>query len=656
MPRTTQIVPSYEVPHIMTVINDNSQVTSSAATSSEDGIRFLYVFASGKGEDRVIKSFDNTLDFISEYGYPSFKLFGQASLMPWVTLASGNAKVYCERVMPDDACYSNLVIVAKVAKNATKPLNIKFEAVYLTDVTSSDSFRTMVDSTIDLDSETQTIPIIGVRCKGRGSYGNAMRFRITPDTSTDKDNNYRNYTVEVFDTDNGTLVRKSIYSGTLYENAVASSTSLFLTDVNEDDEKAKVEIYVNDINLTKIYNKYAALTENPVDYSQFDFLYGLTKESTAIENYSISTESVSFNATNGIALKNGTEGAFSTVEPIATVTVADETERFALTSPTVSLGTIVYQTDTNAKYKVTNMGSLTSAEGWELVVWDRNAAIESEYLRALSGDSPYDSAITSKRRTPIDLILDAGYSDNVKRALAELAIKRYDCRCILDAGILYTVTQAKNWLNGIISIAGPTISKTVSHYKTKDPFTAKTIQVTATYFYARYLPTHYKTYGSQIPFVGEEYAQLVGHIRNSVKPVIDSDDLETKNELYLLKGNFLEAVNENKYAIATQTTSQSITSDLSEESNVQIMLEMKRILEGIVKMYSIAETEDRRRFTENADRALESFKGSKVSDYTISYDMNEWETERNILHCYLGITFLTLNKTTIIEIDINKRT
>ena len=47
--------------------------------------------------------------------------------------------------------------------------------------------------------------------------------------------------------------------------------------------------------------------------------------------------------------------------------------------------------------------------------------------------------------------------------------------------------------------------------------------------------------------------------------------------------------------------------------------------------------------------------GRKVYSFTISFDMNTWEAERSILHCYVAVQFRTLNKRTIIEIDVNKR-
>ena len=657
MPRSTQIVPQYEVPHVYTVINDNSVITESAPVVSENGVRFLCVFPSTKGQDRVIQSFNSTKDFVDEYGYPNFELFGQASLMPWALLSTGNAKVYCERIMPDDAEYANLVIVAKVPKTPTDSLNVKFEATYITGVRDDMAFRTMVDGLKDLETgDTEIYPIVGIRCKGRGTYGNAIRFRITGDTASDKDNNFKNYIVEIFDSGDGTLVRKNAYAASLFENAVAGTKSLFLTDVAEDDDHAKVEIYANALNLKTLYNKYAALATTPVPYNEFDFFYGKTKSGSSIEKYTVDETSVSFSATNGITLQNGSEGAFSTISPVATVTVADETARFALTSDDVSVGTVVYQTDTTAKYRVTDINSISTPAGWELIVWNREAAIEAEYLRALTGEEPYDSAIKSKRRVPLDVILDANYNESIKRAFSQLVINRGDSRFIMDAGLLYTVSQVLNWGETTKNIANPLIAKTVSNYKTKDPFTAKTINVTSTYYYAKELATHYKTFGSQVPFVGENYALLSGHLKNSVRPVIDADDLEVKDKLYTLKLNALEAVNENEYTIGTQETSQSVSSDLSEESNVQIMLEMKRIVENLVRPYSLAESEDRRRFTENVDRALQSFRVAKVADYTIDFQMNDWERERNILHCYLGITFLTINKTTIIEIDINKRT
>ena len=84
---------------------------------------------------------------------------------------------------------------------------------------------------------------------------------------------------------------------------------------------------------------------------------------------------------------------------------------------------------------------------------------------------------------------------------------------------------------------------------------------------------------------------------------------------------------------------------------------MKRELETFVskKLYNFAEPEDRKRFTEDADELLRPYNVTKVRSFEVHFDMNAFEEERSILHCYLAVVFKTMAKRGIIEIDINKR-
>ena len=84
---------------------------------------------------------------------------------------------------------------------------------------------------------------------------------------------------------------------------------------------------------------------------------------------------------------------------------------------------------------------------------------------------------------------------------------------------------------------------------------------------------------------------------------------------------------------------------------------MKRILEDfcIRRLYDFASAEDRVKFTEDADRLFTSYTNREVSTYNVYFDMNEFEENKSILHCYLAVVFRTLGKRCIVEIDINKR-
>ena len=130
-----------------------------------------------------------------------------------------------------------------------------------------------------------------------------------------------------------------------------------------------------------------------------------------------------------------------------------------------------------------------------------------------------------------------------------------------------------------------------------------------------------------------------------------------KEEFYKLRLNYYQAVAENKFIRGTQSTSQNIWSDLTEENNMIVLLEMKRKLEDMVAKltYNLAEPEDRKRFEEDAQRMFATYPGNKIREFAVEFKMSAWEEERSILHCYLSVVFRTMVKRGIIEIDINKR-
>lgn len=633
MPRAGQIVPEYLTPHVKTYINDNSLFNDSAAIPSEDGVRLLCVFASAKGEDGVVKAMTSVSDYLEEYGTPNFNLYGQPCYMPYAALSSGNAKCYCMRVMPETATYANVVISAhtKVEENATtgaKEFKVKFVATPVTNVTDKSTMLLQMQNLETLPPDVTStgynvFPLFAVSAKGRGQYGNALHIRLVSDSLMNSDNDFMNYIFEVLDSSNGTLVVKEHHRGSFDYNAVVEYTSLFMDDAVNDptNGSSKIDFVTYTEGFTALYDAYAAfITEangTATPYNSVDLFTGYNKNGSVMTGYVVDNTAADFAAldsTIGVVLSGGDDSTFA------------------------------------ANYTSTMVDGAATPT--------RQEAIDAAYIKAFNGD--YDHDIRSKRCTPCELILDANYSEEVKLKLAEMALDRYDARCVIDAGLLTTTTAAVNWVTklNIKAVDNFIISKECQHYKIRDPFTGRAIPVTATYYLAENLPTHYKTFGNHVPFVGSGYAQLTNHIRNSLKPAIDADNLEVKEALYTNHCNFFECISEDNYVRGVQTTSQSVMSDLSEENNVAVLLEMKRMLEEFVaaRLYNFAEAEDRIRFTEDATRMFSDYRGSKVYSYEVYFDMNAFEQQRSILHCYLAVQFRTIAKRGIIEIDINKRT
>lgn len=667
MPRQGQIIPDYLHPHVATYINDNTIFEDEANTAPDDSTRLISVIASSKGRDRQVMTFDNIAEALEEFGVPNYGLHGQPIYNMYAALRSGFAKVHVMRIMPDDATYANAVILAKV-KPEGGSLKVKYESVKIDNFTDKNSIavtmKSLTQAYPEVDSQGySTYPIMGFVSQGRGVYGNNFRVRIVSDLQLDEDNQYKNYRLNVMSAERN-LIQKESHAGTFNEMAIIGRESLFFDDIVNDPVKGstRIESYIDTNNLQEIYKLWLAQkpeTENIVPWNEFDFLYGKNKALKALEKYTIEDGSFAFDSIAGIILAGGDDGEFSTTLPTPKKTVANFDAAKALTVLTdgMKVGDLVLTKDDNTWYKLIDADKIATDEGWQKVVFDRAASLDKEYIKAFSGKGGYDNALQSKRRTPAELILDANYSNDVKRELAKLALKRYDARLVLDAGIVSSSTQVLGWADEFKNITDRIISKECQHYQIADPYTNKRIPMTVTYFFASFLPPHYRTFGNYIPFVGEGYAKIAGHVKNSLKPIIDADDLSVKEEIYKARINYFECIAENNYVRGTQGTSQNYWSDLSEENNVAVVLEMKRMLENFVakKIYNFAEPEDRKKFTEDAERMFSDYPNRKCRSFSVRFDMNKWEEERSILHCYLEVVFRTLAKRGIIEIDINKR-
>jgi hypothetical protein len=116
-------------------------------------------------------------------------------------------------------------------------------------------------------------------------------------------------------------------------------------------------------------------------------------------------------------------------------------------------------------------------------------------------------------------------------------------------------------------------------------------------------------------------------------------------------------LDEDTYIRGTQTTSQHESTDLSEENNVRVLMEIKRKIERLTytRQFHWSEREDLRLFEESCNEIFSSYRGTKCRELTIHVDSNDWEKTRYIVHVYLEVIFRTFQKRAIVEIDVNPR-
>ena len=200
------------------------------------------------------------------------------------------------------------------------------------------------------------------------------------------------------------------------------------------------------------------------------------------------------------------------------------------------------------------------------------------------------------------------------------------------------------------------VSKNTQYYTVKESTTSKRVKVTINYFLAPQYAQHVSTVGPHVPFV-KSYAELDGHIRDSLTPSIEDYETELKEELYTHRFNYFETIDENVFQRATQSTSQTEETDLVEENNVTVLYEIKRIIEKDVQqeLYNFADDATRSSFAAYQKARFAPWVGVRILSLDISFTANKWEAEHSIVHCYLAVVFRGLQKRAIVEIDINKR-
>lgn len=597
----------YDHPFNQTIINDNSAIPE-PRTQIPDKVNYLSVFIGGKGRDNKLLKKKSKSAFIQEFGKPDGLKYGQPIMNAYASIVDLYSHSYCMRVMPFDAAYSNAIICLKYKENAdSSAVEIKTHVESVGSLINAAQFSTIVESKFNDTADAEgfkTVPLFGVRCLGRGKYGNSYRIRLTNVLSKRKNLPYRMYRLELLDIDEGNTVVET-FEGTMYDFAI-NGRSLLLSDVLDGDLNGseKIEVYVNEDAFETIYKVYKEIATDPlktVPLELFDPIFGINNDKTKHDYITILPE-VSLDRLDGTPIAGGTNGA--------------------LDNP---------------------------PEGKNL-----EDVIEDLYIKAFAGE--LDRAILSSRRIPVKFILDANYPLNVKRQMVQLGLKRYDAIIHLDAGLLNNHEEALLFADETVDLNYRIVTKSYQHFQIRDPFTGKRTPVSVTYDLANNLARHIETNGIETPYTGETYATLNGAIKGSLTPVVDESDEEMKEKLYDAKLNYYEAVAENVFARATQQTSQDLNSDLSEENNMLIILEIKDIAERetISRRYNFAEASDRALYTEVLNERIKHLK-NMVRNIEVYYDMTAEEEAKSTIHCYIQVTFKTIGKSSIVEINVNKR-
>lgn len=693
---TSVTLPSHLYPNIETRINDNSIRTYTKST--EGNCKMLAVSLTPKGKDRQIITVDKGVDqYDDEFGVGPCSLYGQAHLNARAAASTGKATLQVLRLTAPDATYSNLFVymhyrvcnedgtvdtvvtpgqdedpstgTAEKAKkiqvmfttesidNLTDISNLESQAPSIKDV--NDKINAMYNSDTDDDPTNKkyggwtTVLFMSIAYLGRGTCGNNFSFNITNHSRADKTSAYKNYFIHVFE---GSTAKEEARV-TLYPEALVGSKSLFIENVVNDDGTGSgsnlIQLNVNQEVLPTIWQLYLehVVGKNTTSLTErtFDPILGVNKSIAtgrsdynvvpAIPGYEIvqspdpsTVSSISFNTQYGTKLGNGSDGAFSSTDPMNTVNKTEWEEK-------------------------------------------RQKAIDQAFIKAFSTTDPTDRKILSRYRCPLDFVLDAGFSTEVKTALAKFTTFRaQDFRTYFDFGtdidsLTDPYTEAATYTD---IISDYTMSIDAYYGKIQDPYNKKVIRVTSTYNLAMALPLHWDKYGGKhIPYAGPKYAVIDAYLKNSIYPVyddsIDQDILDKLVDVHVNyaaidpKGNVVRATQTSRYNgldsdVAFSASEDYTVSNLSEENNVLIALDIKKDVEKLVCTYeyNFNEISEISSFNRDLKTLTNRYAAAQVHSITAKFERSTEEAELGVLHLYIAVENKPLIKYIQVDIDINR--
>lgn len=703
MAQTTQIVPKFSFPYVETVVNDYTAVPQDTVTDSVDTtVRQVYAVTAPKGVDNVWVYKTTASSAIKTFGSSNFKKYGQPYMQSLNVLDQNDSSAYIMRVMPENATFANSIVTvgykadteAEVSDAHLRKFRIKLHGNSVENVTNDAALKAEYNKSKGVDTESfNQINLMAVRTAGRGSYGETYSVRISQPSAYEKQFGIKMYDFEIITSESG-LVKDADYIASIVSSGkYINRVSTFINDVLFDTEVglAPVDIYVSEENVEEIYNAYIEFAkklhddcvteyeqklvsyaipddimngttevtpeyaeqyaelkeieliieetseENLPELDQFDPIYGRTVGSSVMypgikyiqpltdsidteaegydpKDYTTDTDIVDFESVKGLTLVGGTNGYFD------------------------------------------NPRTTTDTDG-QTIQWTYDDEVEECYKNAFSGK--YDTAILSKKRMPITVFFDANYPFSVKEIIATRVIEREYARFFMDCGIIesLSLSQCRTLANKYAEFDDNLISADIHNYLTSERGTYKKVRVTISYYMSALYIRHYMDNGFYVPFV-KANCRLSGHVRNSLKPVIEDFDDELKEFLVTNRFNYFECYEENVFQRGVQNTRQTSETDLLEENDSQILCELRKEVEKDLdsQLYNFADNYVRQSFVNVEKAKYVNWNSRIVSSINFSFKVSEWEFNHSVLHLYVEVVFRGLTKRAVLEIDLNQRT
>lgn len=691
----------YAFPHTEVNIYDQSQITVQRA-SVTDGTRMLFVFQSPRGEDGKLTSVKTVDELVAKFGMGDIKNYGQPLLNCRRALSTGVVTAYCLRIAAPDATRANMYVYAaykmvdvQIGEDddgtpiTHEVLSVRFYTASELQVTEPDgqtvtkngmiNIKTLGSKAEELMPEApegyKMVYLMAIASKGRGAYGNNLGIRIANNTRADRENDYKNYYLQVYESDS--LIEENAVS--FYDNAITDTTTLFADSVINDPDtgSANIAIVTNPAGFEEIVNVYKTnvldtLTDEELEtYATSIGLSNLKDEFNAEDPWNVLKGYMNLTAEDFDFFLGVNKNLFNKV----TVANRSAIYRYQVEASGTSEGVVALtdltgvdmQGGTDGLFDATkhNANDIETAinEAYEYAFDPNEIPNEkSEEYTTKGYMASVDKNIYSKTRYPVDLILDANYAYAIKNAIASLCVKRGDCMAGLD--LCTGMTTSEDILTRLNLIDSATANRNcfVEGYEMqiRDPISRKIVPVSATYWLAGAYPTNFdQNNGKHIPLAGGSYGtiEMDEMVKNSIFPIFDEAmDSAMMEQLANYRVNYAQINPKSVVIRAMQSTRQDILSALSECNNMFILMDIKRDCETLCGQYSynFLETTDLSRFNRDAEQLLTKYSQAQVRSITATFSSTDAEQEQGILHLTIELSHKRLIKTAIVDIYVNK--
>lgn len=682
----------YAFPHTEVNIYDQSQITVQRASVS-DGTRMLFIFQSPRGEDGKLTAVKTVDELVSKFGMGDIKSYGQPLMNCRRALSTGVVTANCLRIAAPDATRANMYVYAAykmVDVDSTQVLSVRFYTASELKVMDDEEPSTVTEKgMIDIKTLGQKaeelrpeppegytiVYLMAIASKGRGAYGNNLGIRISNNSRADRENDYKNYYIQVYENDS--MIEEIPIS--FYDNALTDTATLFADSVVNDPDtgSANIQIVTNPEGFEEIANAYntnvfSKLTDPELETYAASIGMSNLKDNSD-DPWNVLKSYMKLDASNFDYFL----GINKNLQSKVTVANRSAIYRYQV-EPSGSAENVVALTDltgvdmqggTDGMFEVAADGSNAS---------DVTQAINDAYMYAFDPDeipletkeeysskgfvASVDKTIYSKTRHPLDLILDANYDYPIKNAIASLCTRRGDCLAGFD--LCTGMQTSEDILIRLSYLDAATANRNcfVDGYemKIRDPISRKIVSVTSTYWLSGAYPTNFdQNNGKHIPLAGGSYGtiEMDELVTNSIFPIHDEAiDAAIMDQLATYRVNYAQINPKSVMIRAMQSTRQDILSALSECNNMFILMDIKRDCETLCGNYSynFLETTDLSRFNRDAEQLLTKYAQAQVRSITATFSSTDAEQEQGILHLTIELSHKRLIKTAIVDIYVNK--